>query len=106
MIARGYGGRILLVDVTDGRSRIEPITDEMARGLLGGNGFRPGLRRDRVPPGAAPARDTRPPLAPTSAAPGLLCASPLGRGFPAHMKRPGFAEIGSPGGAPEPVYVK
>ena len=38
MIARGYGGRILLVDVTDGRSRIEPITDEMARGFLGGNG--------------------------------------------------------------------
>ena len=49
---RGYGGRVLFVDVTDGRSRIEAVSDEMARGLLGGNGFAARLLLDHVPSGA------------------------------------------------------
>jgi hypothetical protein len=33
---RGYGGRVLFVDVTTGASRVEPVSETMARGLLGG----------------------------------------------------------------------
>ena len=32
---KGYGGRILFVDVTDGRVWIEPVSEEMARAYLG-----------------------------------------------------------------------
>ena len=39
---RGYGGRILFVDVTDGRTRVESVSPELARSLLGGNGFAAG----------------------------------------------------------------
>jgi len=42
---RGYGGRILFVDVTTGASRVEPVPETLARSLLGGNGF---ARRRRV----------------------------------------------------------
>ena len=48
---RGYGGRILFVDVTDGRSRVESVSPEVARSLLGGNGFAGRLLLDHVPAG-------------------------------------------------------
>src|SRR4026207_1863645 len=75
MIARGYGGGPLFLAVTDGRSGggtgsragapppppraggtrggagSEPVPDEMARALLGGNGFAARLLLDHVPAG-------------------------------------------------------
>jgi aldehyde:ferredoxin oxidoreductase len=48
---RGYGGRILHVDVTTGASRIETVSEPMARSLLGGNGFAARLLLDTVPAG-------------------------------------------------------
>ena len=49
---KGYGGRILFVDVTSGSSRVEPVSEERARSLLGGNGFAARLLLDHVPSGA------------------------------------------------------
>src|SRR5678815_5720988 len=48
---RGYGGRILFVDVGTGDNRIQPVTEAMARALLGGNGFAARLLLDHVPAG-------------------------------------------------------
>ena len=49
---QGYGGRILFVDVDE---RIElassPSREELARSLLGGNGFAARLLLDHVPAG-------------------------------------------------------
>ena len=51
MTLQGYGGRILHVDVSTGRSRAEPVSEGMARSLLGGNGFAARLLLDEVPSG-------------------------------------------------------
>ena len=48
---KGYGGRILFVDATSGSSRVEPVSEERARSLLGGNGFAARLLLDHVPSG-------------------------------------------------------
>ena len=48
---QGYGGRILFVDATTGSSRVEPVSEERARSLLGGNGFAARLLLDHVPAG-------------------------------------------------------
>jgi len=122
---RGYGGRILYVDVTDGRSRIEAVSDEMARGLLGGNGFAVRLLLDQVPAGTdaydpanavafavGPITDTTVPgnsracVAGKSPLTGLFFDSTFGGRFPATMKRTGFDAIVIGGRAAEPVYVK
>src|SRR3990172_3762341 len=47
---RGYGGRILFVDAGSGRSRVEPVSEPMARSLIGGNGFAARPLLDHVPP--------------------------------------------------------
>ena len=122
---RGYGGRVLFVDVTDGRSRIEAVSDEMARGLLGGNGFAARLLLDHVPAGAdaydpdnmvvfsvGPITDTSVPgnsracVAGKSPLTGLFFDSTFGGRFPATMKRTGFDAIVIGGRAAEQVYVK
>jgi aldehyde:ferredoxin oxidoreductase len=122
---RGYGGRVLFVDVTDGQSRVEPVSDEMARGLLGGNGFAARLLLDHVPAGAdaydpanvvvfavGPITDTTVPgnsracVASKSPLTGLFFDSTFGGRFPATMKRTGFDAIVIGGRATEPVYVK
>ena len=51
---KGYGGRILFVDATSGMSRVEPVSEDAARQLLGGNGFAARLLLDHVPPGTDP----------------------------------------------------
>ncbi len=122
---RGYGGRVLFVDVADGRSRVEPVSDEMARGLLGGNGFAARLLLDHVPAGTdaydpnnavvfsvGPVTDTTVPgnsracVASKSPLTGLFFDSTFGGRFPATMKRTGFDAIVIGGRAAEPVYVK
>jgi aldehyde:ferredoxin oxidoreductase len=122
---RGYGGRILFVDVTTGASRVEPVPEALARSLLGGNGFAARLLLDHVPPGVdaydpanavifavGPVTDTTVPgnsracVAGKSPLTGLFFDSTFGGRFPATMKRTGFDAIVITGCAGEPVYVK
>jgi aldehyde:ferredoxin oxidoreductase len=122
---KGYGGRILHVDMTSGRSRIEPVPEAMARRLLGGNGFAARLLLDHVPAGTdaydpanvvvfavGPVTDTTVPgnsracVASKSPLTGLFFDSTFGGRFPATMKRTGFDAIVITGRAPEPVYLK
>ncbi|PWU18450.1 MAG: aldehyde ferredoxin oxidoreductase, partial [Candidatus Rokuibacteriota bacterium] len=121
----GYGGRILHIDVTSGRSRIEPVSEDRARSLLGGNGFAARLLLDLVPAGidaydpanavvfaVGPITDTAVPgnsracVASKSPLTGLFFDSTFGGRFPATMKRTGFDAIVISGRAPEPSYVK
>jgi aldehyde:ferredoxin oxidoreductase len=125
MTMRGYGGRILFVDVGSGGARIEPVSDQQARSLLGGNGFAARLLLDHVPPGidpydpanavifaVGPVTDTTVPgnsracVAGKSPLTGLFLDSTFGGRFPATMKRTGFDAIVITGCAAEPVYVK
>ena len=122
---RGYGGRILFVDVGTGDNRIQPVTEAMARALLGGNGFAARLLLDHVPAGVdaydpanavifavGPVTDTTVPgnsracVAGKSPLTGLFFDSTFGGRFPATMKRTSVAALGLTGGAAEPVYVK
>jgi aldehyde:ferredoxin oxidoreductase len=122
---RGYGGRILFVDVGTGDNRIQPVTEAMARALLGGNGFAARLLLDHVPAGVdaydpanavifavGPVTDTTVPgnsracVAGKSPLTGLFFDSTFGGRFPATMKRTSFDAIVITGGAAEPVYVK
>ena len=54
MSMTGYGGRILQVDLTSGRSEIRPLDEATARAFLGGNGLAARLLWDGVPPGVEP----------------------------------------------------
>jgi aldehyde:ferredoxin oxidoreductase len=122
---RGYGGRILHVDVTNGQVRVEPVPEGMARSLVGGNGFAARLLLDHVPAGVdpyepanvvafavGPITDTAVPgnsracVATKSPLTGLFFDSTFGGRFPATMKRTGFDAIVISGRAAEPVYVK
>ena len=51
---KGYGGRVLNVDLTTGATRIEALDEGTARALLGGNGLAARLLYDRVPAGIDP----------------------------------------------------
>src|SRR5207249_2748705 len=51
---KGYGGRVLAVDLASGATRIESLAERTARRLLGGNGLAARLLYDRVPPGTDP----------------------------------------------------
>src|SRR5215831_11240889 len=51
---KGYGGRIGFVDLTSGSARVETVSEEMARQLIGGNGFAVRLLLDNVPAGVDP----------------------------------------------------
>jgi aldehyde:ferredoxin oxidoreductase len=125
MTMRGYGGRILHVDASTGRSRVEPVSEAMARSLLGGNGFAARVLLDQVPGGidaydpanavvfaVGPVTDTTVPgnsracVASKSPLTGLFFDSTFGGRFPATMKRTGFDAIVISGSAAEPVYLK
>src|SRR5689334_10920491 len=122
---RGYGGRILFVDASSGRTHVEPLSEDLARSLIGGNGLAARLLMDRVPAGVdpydpanavifavGPVTDTTVPgnsracVAGKSPLTGLFFDSTFGGRFPATMKRTGFDAIVITGGAAEPVYVK
>src|SRR6266478_2766939 len=122
---RGYGGRVLFVDVTTGASHIEAVPEDLPRRLLVGNGFAARLLLDRVPAGVdaydpanavvfavGPITDTAVPgnsracVASKSPLTGLFFDSTFGGRFPATMKRTGFDAIVISGRAAEPVYLK
>ena len=122
---KGYGGRILFIDVTRGTSRVEALGEGTARALLGGNGFAARLLLDHVPAGVepydaanavvfavGPVTDTTVPgnsracVASKSPLTGLFFDSTFGGRWPASMKRTGFDAIVITGRAPQPVYLK
>jgi aldehyde:ferredoxin oxidoreductase len=121
---KGYGGRILFVDVTDGRSHVAPLTEAAARALLGGNGLAARILLDHVPAGTdpfdpanavvfavGPITDTTVPgnsracVASKSPLTGLFFDSTFGGRFPATLKRTGFDAVVISGRASAPSYV-
>jgi aldehyde:ferredoxin oxidoreductase len=121
---RGYGGRILFVDVTRGTSRVEALPEATARAFLGGNGLAARLLYDTVPPSTdsfdpanavvfavGPITDTTVPgnsracVASKSPLTELFFDSTFGGRFPATLKRTGFDAVVITGRAPAPSYV-
>jgi aldehyde:ferredoxin oxidoreductase len=121
---KGYGGRILVVDLTTGESRIEALAESTARALLGGNGLAARLLYDRVPAGidpfdpqnavvfgVGPVTDTTVPgnsracVATKSPLTGLFFDSTFGGRFPATLKRTGFDAVFVAGRAARPSYL-
>jgi aldehyde:ferredoxin oxidoreductase len=120
----GYGGRVLLVDLSSGASRVEPLGEGTARALLGGNGLAARLLYDHVPAGVdafdaanavvfavGPITDTTVPgnsralVASKSPLTGLFFDSTFGGRFPATLKRTGFDAVCITGRAAAPCYV-
>ncbi|HSE93958.1 MAG TPA: aldehyde ferredoxin oxidoreductase family protein [Methylomirabilota bacterium] len=121
---KGYGGRILHVDLTRATSRVEPLHEAAARRLLGGNGLAARLLHDLVPAGVdaldpanaavfgvGPITDTTVPgnsracVAAKSPLTGLFFDSTFGGRFPATLKRTGFDAIAVTGRAAAPAYL-
>jgi len=121
---KGYGGRVLHVDLSTGATRIETLDESTARGLLGGNGLAARLLYDRVPAGTdafapdnavvfsvGPITDTTVPgnsracVASKSPLTGLFFDSTFGGRFPATLKRTGFDAVLINGCAPAPSYL-
>src|SRR6266851_2772337 len=121
---KGYGGRMLLVDLTRGTSRVVPLGEETARAFLGGNGLAAQLLWEYVPAGVdafdpanavvfavGPVTDTTVPgnsracVAAKSPLTGLFFDSTFGGRFPATLKRTGFDAVVLTGRAPAPSYV-
>src|SRR5262249_6814890 len=121
---QGYGGRVLFVDLTSGRSEARPLDEATARAFLGGNGLAARLlweaapaRVDPFDPAAAvalavgPITDTLVPgnsracLAARSPLTGLFFDSTFGGRFPATFKRTGFDAVVLTGRAPHPTYL-
>jgi aldehyde:ferredoxin oxidoreductase len=121
---RGYGGRILHVDLTRGAWRVEPLDEATARRFLGGNGLAARLLHDIVPAGVdafdpanavvfgvGPVTDTTVPgnsracVASKSPLTGLFFDSTFGGRFPATLKRTGFDAVVITGRAPAPSYL-
>jgi aldehyde:ferredoxin oxidoreductase len=121
---QGYGGRLLFVDCTTGTTRIEPLAEDAARALLGGNGLAARVLLDHVPAGidafdpanavvfaVGPVTDTTVPgnsracVATKSPLTGLFFDSTFGGRWPATLKRTGFDAVVITGRAPSPSYV-
>ncbi len=121
---KGYGGRILFVDLTSGRSRVEALGETTARQLLGGNGLAARLLYDHVPArtdpfapanavvvGVGPITDTTVPgnsracVATKSPLTELFFDSTFGGRFPATLKRTGFDAVFVTGRAAAPSYL-
>jgi aldehyde:ferredoxin oxidoreductase len=121
---KGYGGRILFVDLSRGESHVEPLAEATARALIGGNGIAARLLYDHVPAGVdafdpanavvfavGPITDTTVPgnsracVAAKSPLTGLFFDSTFGGRFPATLKRTGFDAVFITGRAAQPSYL-
>jgi len=120
----GYTGRILYVDLTQGKSSIQNYDEAFARKYLGGNGFAAKILYDRLKPGidpfspenlvvfaVGPVTDTPLPstsrgyVATKSPLNGLFFDSTFGGRFAITQKRTGFEAIVIAGRAKEPIYL-
>ncbi len=121
----GYMGRILYVDLTQGRTRVEALDPEMARKFLGGWGVNACLAWDAIPPeaealspenaviiGTGPFSGT---IVPGSAELSITTKLPLSGGigtscggghFPLMLKASGYDHVVITGQAARPVYLK
>ena len=121
---RGYGGRILFVDLSHGVTRVDALAEATARALIGGNGLAARLLYDHVPAGVdsfdarnavifsvGPVTDTTVPgnsracVAAKSPLTGLFFDSTFGGRFPATLKRTGFDAVFITGRAARPSYL-
>jgi len=121
---KGYGGRVLVVDLTRGTSSVLALDAATARAFLGGNGLAAKLIWEHVPPGVdafdpanaivfavGPVTDTTVPgnsracVAAKSPLTGLFFDSTFGGRFPATLKRTGFEAVMLVGRAAAPSYV-
>ena len=121
---KGYGGRVLFVDLSTGAVRIETLAESTARALLGGNGLAVRLLYDHVAAGVdafdpgnavvfavGPVTDTSVPgnsracVAAKSPLTGLFFDSTFGGRFPATLKRTGFDAVFITGRAARPSYL-
>src|SRR5947207_14180861 len=121
---KGYGGRMLLVDLTRGEQRVVPLGEETARAFLGGNGLAAQLLWEHVPAGidafdaenavvfgVGPITDTTVPgnsracVASKSPLTNLFFDSTFGGRFPATLKRTGFDAVAITGRASSPSYL-
>src|SRR2546422_10840172 len=121
---KGYGGRILFVDLTRGTSRVQSLDEGTARTLLGGNGLAARLLFDHVPAlidaydpanalvfAVGPVTDTTVPgnsracVASKSPLTGLFFDSTFGGRWPATLKRTGFDAVCVSGRAAAPSYL-
>ncbi len=121
----GYMGRILYVDLTEGRTRTEALDPEMARSFLGGWGVNARLAWDTIPPeaealspenaviiGTGPFSGT---IVPGSAELSITTKLPLSGGigtscggghFSLMLKTSGYDHVVITGQAAHPVYLK
>ena len=53
-MARGYMGKLLSVNLNDGRIEKESLSEELCRNYLGGYGIGARLLYDRIPAGVDP----------------------------------------------------
>jgi aldehyde:ferredoxin oxidoreductase len=121
---RGYGGRVLHVNLDRASSRVEPLDEATARAYIGGNGLAARLLYEAVPPGVdafdpanalvfavGPITDTTVPgnsracVAGKSPLTGLFFDSTFGGRFPATLKRTGFDAVLVTGRARSPSYL-
>jgi aldehyde:ferredoxin oxidoreductase len=121
----GYMGKIAFVDLTQGSVRTEEMSDEVARGFIGGYGIGARVLFERIPRGAdplgpgnvlgfaaGPLTGTR---APTGGRYMACCKSPLTGGwgdansggyFGSELKAAGFDAIFVSGAAAAPCYLR
>jgi aldehyde:ferredoxin oxidoreductase len=121
---KGYGGRLLFVDLSRGTSHVDDLAESTARALLGGNGLAARLLYDHVAAGVdafdsrnavifavGPITDTTVPgnsracVAAKSPLTGLFFDSTFGGRFPATLKRTGFDAVFITGQAARPSYL-
>ena len=121
----GYMGKIAFVDLTQGAVRTEELSDEVARGFIGGYGVGARVLFERIPRGAdplgpenvlgfaaGPLTGTR---APTGGRYMACCKSPLTGGwgdansggyFGSELKAAGFDAVFVSGAAAAPCYLR
>ena len=124
-MAGGYMGKILNVDLTNGKVEEEPLSEELCQDYIGGYGIGAKLLYERIPAGADPWGPDNilgiltGPLTGTPAIIGsrfmTVAKSPLTAGswgdancggyFGPHLKFSGFDGVLVSGIAPNPVYV-
>lgn len=125
MTSKGYAGKILYVNLTNGKIKAEPLDTKVARKFIGGWGMNAKLAFDNIKPGtdphspqnalvfgAAVLGGTSAPSAskaflttkdPTS---GTVSTAVGGYSFGAQMKWAGYDHIVVTGKAKKPVYLK
>jgi aldehyde:ferredoxin oxidoreductase len=124
MMARGYMGKILNVDLSTGQLSDEPLSEAMCRAFMGGYGIGAKILYDRMRPGADPLGPDNllgfftGPLTGTQCIEGnrfvVVCKSPLtgtwgdancGGTFGPHLKFAGYDGVLFRGISSKPVYL-